>query len=209
MGSLAKGFLRKVCGNSAEKFAEICKEMRFIAPGKGAEILRKVCSASPKRGCLNVGAWKPQESGRKAPLSCNAAFSMLQCSFSFAAAQLLVQMTSALQKSQCCSAAPAAQHSESCSATSVFACGMLQGWGLEGSGLGPADLRKFRGNLRKIFCNDPLPERPHKLIAVLFASAFLPNMQERKPQRVLSKLGELAQIHRKTWALFKNRFGEV
>ena len=31
--------LRKFCG----KFAEICKEMRFIAPGKGVEILRKVC----------------------------------------------------------------------------------------------------------------------------------------------------------------------
>ena len=96
-------------------------------------------SASPKRGCLNVGAWNPQESSRKAPLSCNAAFSMLQCSFSFAAAQLLVQMTSALQKRQCCSAVPAAQHSENCSATSVFACGMLQGWGLEGSGLGLAE----------------------------------------------------------------------
>ena len=31
--------LRKFCG----KVAEICKEMRFIAPGKGAEILREVC----------------------------------------------------------------------------------------------------------------------------------------------------------------------
>ena len=79
---------------------------------------------------------------RKAPLSCNAAFSMLQCSFSFAAAQLFVQMTTALQKSRCCSAVSAAQHSENCSATSVFACGMLQGWGLEGSGLGPADHRE-------------------------------------------------------------------
>ena len=69
-----------------------------------------------------------QESGRKAPLSCNAAFSMLQCSFSFVAAQLLVQMTSALQKSRCCSAVSAAQHSENCSATSVLACGVLQGW---------------------------------------------------------------------------------
>ena len=105
--------------------------------------LALVASAGPKRGCLNVGAWNPQESGRKAPLSCNAAFSMLQCSFSFAAAQLLVQMTSALQKSQCCSAVSAAQHSaaqhsENCSATSVFACGRLQGRGLEGWGLGLA-----------------------------------------------------------------------
>ena len=48
-------------------------------------------------------------------------------------------MTSALQKSQCCSAASAAQHSENCNATFVFACGMLQGWGLEGSGLGLTD----------------------------------------------------------------------
>ena len=90
----------------------------------------------PKRGGLKP-AGKRQES---APLSCNAAFSMLQCSFSFAAAQLLVQMTSALQKSQCCSAVSAAQHSKNCSATSVFACGMLQGWGLEGWGLGLADM---------------------------------------------------------------------
>ena len=67
---------------------------------------------------------------------------MLQCSFSFAAAQLLVQMTSALQKRQCCSAVPAAQHSENCSATSVFACGMLQVWGLEGSGLGLAECQQ-------------------------------------------------------------------
>ena len=37
MGSLAKGFLRKVCGNSAESL----RKLRFIAPGKGAEILRK------------------------------------------------------------------------------------------------------------------------------------------------------------------------
>ena len=47
-------------------------------------------------------------------------------------------MTSALQKSRCCSATSAAQHSENCSATSVFACAMLQGWGLEGWGLGLA-----------------------------------------------------------------------
>ena len=74
---------------------------------------------------------------------------MLQCSFSFAAAQLLVQMTSALQKSECCSAVSAAQHSENCSATSVFACGMLQGRGLEGRGLGLADCNDLSlGNKR-------------------------------------------------------------
>ena len=61
---------------------------------------------------------------------------MLQCSFSLAAAQLLVKMASALQKSECCSATSAPQHSENSSATSVFACGMLQGWGLEGWSLG-------------------------------------------------------------------------
>ena len=73
---------------------------------------------------------------------------MLRCSFSLAAAQLLVKMTSALQKSECCSATSAAQHSENCSATSVFACGMLQGWGLEGWGLGLADniFELFRSN---------------------------------------------------------------
>ena len=65
---------------------------------------------------------------------------MLQCSFSLVAVQLLVKMTSALQKSECCSAVSAAQLSENCSATSVFACGMLQGWDLEGWGLGLAEL---------------------------------------------------------------------
>ena len=64
---------------------------------------------------------------------------MLHCSFSLAAAQLLVKMTSALQKSECCSAVSAAQLSENCSATSLFACGMLQGWGLEGWALGLAE----------------------------------------------------------------------
>ena len=88
----------------------------------------------PKRGSLkSAGKWQ------EAPLSCNAAFSMLHCTFSLAAVQLLVKMTSALQKSQSCSAPSAAQHSENCSATSVFACGMSQGWGLEGWGLGLAD----------------------------------------------------------------------
>ena len=60
----------------------------------------QLTAAGPKRGCLNVGAWNLQESGRKASLSCNAAFSMLHCSFSLAAAQLLVKMTSALKESQ-------------------------------------------------------------------------------------------------------------
>ena len=49
---------------------------------------------------------------------------------------ILVKMTSALQKSECCSATSAAQHPENCSETYFFACGMLQGWGLEWWGLG-------------------------------------------------------------------------
>ena len=83
-------------------------------------------SAGPKRGSLNVGAWKSQESGRKAPLSCIAAFSMSQCSFSFVAAQFLVKTTSALHKSECCSTV-----CEVAAQLLLFACGMLQGWGLE------------------------------------------------------------------------------
>ena len=84
---------------------------------------------------LNVGAstWG-LETRRKAPLSCNAAFSKVQCSFSFVAAQLLVEMTSALQKSACCSATSAAQHSENCSATSVFRLWHVAGVGFSGVG---------------------------------------------------------------------------
>ena len=53
-------------------------------------------------------------------------------------------MTSALQKSKCCSATSAAQLSKICSATSVFACGMLPGWGLKGGGLGLAETLEGR-----------------------------------------------------------------
>ena len=140
--SLGHSEQKNFCKNVSPKFQWLCtaKLKKFQGKTSWRGSARGPSSAGPKRGCINVGAWNPQESGRKAPLSCNAAFSMLQCSFSFAAAQLSVQMTSALQKRQCCSAVPAAQRSENCSATSVFACGMLQGWGLEGSGLGLADL---------------------------------------------------------------------
>ena len=147
---------RKGRGNSTEisrKFAE--NFLQWPLPERPHKWTVDIClnhfaSAGPKCGCLNVGAWNPQESGRKAPLSCNAAFSMLQCSFSLVAAQHLVKMTSALQKSQCCSATSAAQHSKNCSATFVFACGMLQGWGLEGWGLGLAD-RSHGGLLGWVF----------------------------------------------------------
>ena len=111
-------------------------------------------SAGPERRSLNVGAWNPQESGRKAPLSCNAAFSLSHRSSSLAAAQLLVKLTSALQKSECCSAASAAQHSENCSATSLFRL-----WHVAGVGFGGVGLRTS--------CNLPLrvrgsPKGPQK-----------------------------------------------
>ena len=48
-------------------------------------------------------------------------------------------MTSALQKSECCSAVSAAQLSESYSATSVFRLWHVAGVGLEGWGLGLAE----------------------------------------------------------------------
>ena len=40
-------------------------------------------SAGPPRGASKRGSLKAQESGRKAPLFCNAAFSRLPCSFKF------------------------------------------------------------------------------------------------------------------------------
>ena len=75
---------------------------------------------------------------------------MLQRSLSFVAAQLFAKMTSALQKSEYCSAVFAAQLSENCSATSVLAYGMLQGWGLERWGFGLADWgRKENSHYKK------------------------------------------------------------
>ena len=84
-------------------------------------------SAGPKCGSLKSAA-KRQESATSPQRSFfNVALQFFAC-----CSAALVKMTSGLQNSQCCSASSAAQHSESCSATSVFACGMLQGWGLEG-----------------------------------------------------------------------------
>ena len=57
MGSSAKGSLRNVCGHSAKislKFAE----MRFIASGKGPEILWKVCG-NFSESCGNLSAMTP------------------------------------------------------------------------------------------------------------------------------------------------------
>ena len=69
-------------------------------------------------------------------VDCNTIFSMLQGSFSFVAAQLLVQKkTSALQQSECCSAVSAVQLSENCSATSVFRLWNVAGVEFRGVGL--------------------------------------------------------------------------
>ena len=107
---------------------------------------------------------------------------MLHCSFSLPAAQLLVKMTSALQKSQCCSATSAAQHSENCSATSVFACGMLQGWGLEGWGLGLADkhITFFNINFLPSTQNPPFWS-PRKIIMCLISWE---RTQKRDPHKL-------------------------
>ena len=53
----------------------------------------------PKRGSLKSAGKRQQNA-----TSCNAAFAMLHGSFSLAAAQLFVKMTSALQESHCCRA---------------------------------------------------------------------------------------------------------
>ena len=82
-----------------------------------------------------------------APTSLQRSFFNVAVFSSLVAAQLLVQKTSAPQKSECCSATSAAQLSENCSTTSVVARGMLQGWGLEGWGLGLADLIRTRFDL--------------------------------------------------------------
>ena len=79
----------------------------------------------PKRGSLKA-AGKRQES---------AAF--LQRSFFNVERQFFVCCSAVFGKSdvrtaesECCTATSAARLSEICSATSVLACGMLQGWGL-------------------------------------------------------------------------------
>ena len=84
-------------------------------------------------------------------------------------------MTSALQKSECCSATSAAQHSENCSAAFVFACGMLQGWGLEGWGLGLADspsllspaVRSLRQSLGETLAPSGSPSLPQAVLRSL------------------------------------------
>ena len=111
---------------------------------------------------------------RKAPLSCDAAFSMSQCSLSFVAAQLLITTTSALQKSGCCSATSAAQLSENCSATSVFACGMLQGWGLEGWGLVFAEkMSRRHSKISKHFFTAQNSHAPRKFTTRVWRSVTL------------------------------------
>ena len=87
---------------------------------------------------------------------------MLQCSFSLAAAQLVVKMTFELQKSECCSAVSAAQLSENCSATSIFRLWHVAGVGFEGWGLGLAD----QNNFADMGVSD-LPLRPKLLHKIL------------------------------------------
>ena len=97
--------------------------------------------------------------------------------FSFAAAQLLVRMASAQQKSECCSAVSAAQLSEICSATSVFRLWHeLQGWGLEGWGLGLADFRQ-RGGVQKSMGNK-VPWKTGMLIYLPVTSRPLISLQK-------------------------------
>ena len=55
-----------------------------------------------------MGALNPQESGRKAPLACNAAFQCCNAVFVCCSAAF-VKRTSTLQKSECCGATSAAQ----------------------------------------------------------------------------------------------------
>ena len=92
------------------------------------------------------------------------------------------QMTSALQKSQCCSATPAAQHSENCSATSVFACGMLHGVGfIEGWAVYEqrrVDLATFRavpastwGHCPQVLCFTTVWDTPGKEEVAKWSSA--------------------------------------
>ena len=129
-GLLAKSLKKVTCDPQGPKGSK--------ASRRATKVISRSQTREPRRGKLK-SAGKQQESGTFLQHS----FPMLHCTFSLAAAQLLVKRTSALQKSECCSATSAAQPSKNCSATSVFACGMLQGWGLEGWGLGLAEVTFF------------------------------------------------------------------
>ena len=96
-------------------------------------------------------------------------------------------MTSAVQKSECCSATGAVQHSENCSATSFFACGMLQGWCLEGWGLGLADFAALLPCLAVAF--------RASISRTSFCAIFwgLPKSTRKNPSKIkvyLNKLGK-------------------
>ena len=85
--------------------------------------------------------WEPEtrrKSAGKRHFLATQLFQDCNAGFLSVAAHFLVKITLALQKSECYSATSEAQLSENCSATSVFDCGMLQGWGLEGWCLGLA-----------------------------------------------------------------------
>ena len=106
----------------------------------------KACDSSDQLPFSRSETWVPKRGGLKPAGKRQESATFLQCSFFDVAVQFFVCCSAtsgpndfALQKSRCCSAVSAAQHSENCSATSVFARGMLQGWGLEGWGLGLAE----------------------------------------------------------------------
>ena len=93
--------------------------------------------------------WEPKRGSLKPAGKCQESATFLQRSF-FNVAMQFVFVAAQLLKSECCRATSAAQPpqlSENCSATSVFACGMLQGWGLVGWGLGLADRHSQNWNL--------------------------------------------------------------
>ena len=151
-------FLRNFSKRSAKNAAKFWRNFSQIFvlqfPGKMAA---KNFTKNPRHfpRCTKLSFFTAATLGASGPK--NAIFSMLRCSFTvfrLLNVQLLVKLTSALQKSQCCGATSAVQPSENCSATSVFACGMLQGWGLEGWGLGVAECCKR--SLQRIVANERL-----------------------------------------------------
>ena len=92
--------------------------------------------------------WVPKRGGLKPAGKRQESATFLQRSFFDVAVQFFVCCSAAFgpnefrtaEKPMLQGSFSAAQHSENCSATSVFACGMLQRWGFEGWGLGLADL---------------------------------------------------------------------
>ena len=125
-------------------------------------------------GAQNQSAGKRQESATFLQRSFfNVALQFFaRCGAPFGQNDIRTAEKPMLQKSQCCSATSAAQHSENCSATSFFACGMWVG---------------FRGvRFRTYWCfSSPMPRRFRQsvlhgnrlfftLAGVLYFGHFLP-----------------------------------